>query len=95
VISLVVTLTVPSGGAGTPAVPDHAPEVLHPDKSVKLSDATDKNGSNFVSATAKILCGVRDSINAFSPLRSVAGALFSILENCNVCLPSCTSYPHC
>ena len=81
-------LIVHSGGVDTSTIPDHAPEVLHPDESVKPSVTVDKNGSNCMSPTAKILCGVRDLASAFGPLRSVAGALGFILENCNVYPPS-------
>ena len=78
---------------GTSTVPDRATEVLHPDKSGGPSTAADKNGLNSGSAAAKILCSVRDSGNAFGSLRSVAGALCSILENCDVCHPSCMHTP--
>jgi hypothetical protein len=40
------------------------------------------------SSSAKLLLlGVRDSADAFGPLKSVAGGLCFILENCEVCLP--------
>ena len=80
---------------GTSTIPDHAPEVLHLDESVEPSAGADKNGSNSGSPTAKTLCGVRDSTNAFGPLRSIAGALYSILENHDVCHPSCMSNLQC
>ena len=39
------------------------------------------------SSSAKLLLrGVRDSADAFAPLKSVAGGLCFILENCEVCL---------
>jgi hypothetical protein len=48
----------------------------------------DENKSNWkstASATAKLLLrGVRDSADAFGPLKSVAGGLCFILENCEV-----------
>jgi len=74
------------------------PEVPHPDESVKFGAATDdsKPGQDLaVSATAKLLCGVRDSGNASIPLRSVAGHLYFILENCQVWPPTCTFSPQC
>ena len=41
-----------------------------------------------VSASAKLLLrGVRDSADAFGPLKSVAGGLCFILENCEVSSP--------
>ena len=44
------------------------------------------------SASAQLLLrGVRDSADAFGPLKSVAGGLYFILENCEVGLPP--SYP--
>jgi hypothetical protein len=61
------------------------------DKSVQPSPAADKNKSDWkytASASTKLLLrGVRDSADAFPPLKSVAGGLFFILENCEVCLP--------
>ena len=58
------------------------------DQNVEQSAAPDENRSDWkstVSASAKILLrGVRDSADAFSPLKSVAGGLCFILENCEV-----------
>lgn len=70
-----------SDDVGTPAVPDHA---LRPDESVEPStvagDSGDKSDwKSAVSATAKLLRGVKDG-----PLKSIAGDLCSILENCEV-----------
>jgi len=52
----------------------------------------DENKSNWkstASATAKLfLRGVRESADAFGPLKSVAGGLCFILENCEVEPPS-------
>jgi hypothetical protein len=60
------------------------------DKSIQPSPAADKNKSDWkytASASTKLLLrGVRDSADAFPPLKSVAGGLFFILENCEVCL---------
>ena len=81
-------LIVPSGGPGTSTQPDHVPEDIHPNKSVEPSVTAGKNESKPGSPTAKLLCGVRDSMNAFGPLRSIARALCFILENCMV-------YPPC
>ena len=51
--------------------------------------ATDENKSGWksmASSSAKLLLrGVRDSADAFAPLKSVAGGLCFILENCEVC----------
>ena len=67
------------------------------DKSVGPSAAADKNKSDWkstASASAKLLLyGVRDSADAFPPLKSVAGGLCFILENCEVCpSPLCATY---
>ena len=80
-------VTVPSGNAGASTVPNHLPEALHPDKVVKLSVAThegDLNRRSALSATASLLHGVRDTTSGFVPLKSVAGTLCLILENCEV-----------
>jgi len=77
-------LIVPSDDADTP----RASVILHRDRSVGPSAAADENKSNWkstASATAKLLLlAVRDSADAFPPLKSVAGALCSILENTEV-----------
>ena len=70
-------------------VQDHAPEVLLSSGSID-PNAVDENKPNWkstASATVQLLCGVRDSTTAFGPLRSVAGILCIVLENCTVCLP--------
>ena len=55
------------------------------------SVAPDENRSDWkstVSASAQLtLRGVRDSADAFGPLKSIAGGLCFILENCEVRLP--------
>ena len=82
---LVTTLINPSDNIGALAIPEHDPR---PNESVEPSAAVDKSKSNWkstVSATAKLLLrGVRDSADVFSPLKSVAGGLCFILENCEV-----------
>lgn len=75
-----------------PAVLDCAPRIHRPDKSIELSAAADgatSNGESTPSTGVKLLCGVRDSQNGFGPLRSLAGGLCVILENCKVWSPSC------
>jgi len=94
-------LIIPSDNVDTSTVPERVPETLHPDDRIELSALTDNElgRRSAVLATAKLLCGVRDSMNAFGPLKSVAGGLCLILENCDVWLPCCTlscgtySYP--
>jgi len=59
---------------------------------VKPSAAPEENKPDWgsaASASAKLLLrGVRDSADAFGPLKAVAGGLCFILENCEVCFPS-------
>ena len=72
------------------------PEDPHPDESLESDVAADNSElgeKSVVSAMAKLLCGVRDSKNAFVPLKSIAGHLYSILENCQVWPPPCTLSP--
>ena len=71
-------------------VPGGEPEVPGPCEGVESIVTTDENmlgGNDDVSATAKLLRGVRDSVHGFSPLRHVARVLCSILENGKVWLP--------
>ena len=80
-------LTILSGDTGA-TTPDHVPEVIHPNESAEPSTVVDEKKSDWkstASATAKlILRGVRDSADVFGPLKSVAGGLCFILENCEV-----------
>ena len=74
-------------------LPDHDPEVAHPDESLEPSTAADEKESNSkstASATTELLRGVRDSAGGFGPLKSVARSLCSILDNCEVWPPSHT-----
>ena len=82
---------------GTPVVAggDREPEGDEPnadDESVEPIAAPDENKLDWkstASASAKLLLrGVRDSADAFGPLKSVAGGLCFILENCEVWSPS-------
>ena len=81
-------LTIRLDNADTPSVPDHMPQDLIPDKNAEPSAAASEKKSSWKStaiATAKLLLrGVRDSSDAFGPLKSVAGGLCFILENCEV-----------
>ena len=66
--------------------------------SVEPGASADESGLDWgstVSSTAKLLLrGVRDSADAFAPLKSVAGGLCFILENCEVSsLPYTLSTP--
>ena len=81
------SLTITLANAGNPNDRDHS------DKSNQ--NATAENSPDWkstLSATAKlILCTVRDSADAFPPLKSIAGGLCSILENYEVRSTSCPS----
>lgn len=72
------TITTPNRIAGAP----------RPYGSAEQSTAADENRRFKAFAVAKLLlCGVRDSADAFGPLKSVAGGLYFILENFEVRLP--------
>ena len=75
-------------GSPDAAAPDHGPDVIRPGKNTGPSAAADEKKSDWkstASASAKlILRVVRDSTDAFPPLKSVAGGLCFILENCEV-----------
>ena len=77
-------------------IPDQIAEDPHSRAPADLGEVTDKKKSNLKSAaaaTAKLLLrGVRDTADAFGPLKSVVGGLCFILENCEVCPVSCL---HC
>ena len=52
-------------------------------------DESESDWKTTASASAKLLLrGVSSSSDAFGPLKSVAGGLCFILENCEVCPPS-------
>ena len=76
---------------------DDIPGVPHPNENAKPSVATGEKNLNWkstASATAKLLLrGVRDSADAFGPLKAVAGGLCFVLENCEVRPSSCIPYP--
>ena len=69
---------------GTSTVFDHVPAILHHNESA-AADENKLNWKSTASATAKLLLrGVRDTADAFGPLKSVAGGLCFILDNCEV-----------
>ena len=82
---------------GTSAISDHVPTTLHHDKSGEPSATADGNksdrGSTAAATTKLLLRGVRYSVDAFGPLKSVAGGLFFILENWEVRSLSCIHHP--
>ena len=77
---------------GISTVSDHVSATLHHDESGEPSAVADETKSKWgvaASATAKLLLrGVKDSADAFPPLKSVAGGLCFILENYEVQFPS-------
>ena len=79
--------------ADTSVLPNYGPEAALPDKTPELNATTDEKKSD--RATSELLRGVRDSTGAPGPLKSVAGYLCFILDNCQVWLPSHTSDPQC
>jgi len=72
----------------TSTISNRVPATLRRDKGGEPSAVMGETKSNWkstVSTTAKLLLrGVRDSADAFGPLKSVAGGLYFILENCEV-----------
>ena len=80
-------LIVSIASVGTSAVPDPAQEALHSNKGEPNTEDENKpDWKSTASATAKLfLRGVRDAADAFPPLKSVAGGLCFILDNCEVC----------
>jgi len=81
-----ITLSRKPDGIST--IPEHVPTFLRSNESGGPSAGADGNRPDWgstASATAKlILRGVRDSADAFGPLKSIAGGLCFILENCEV-----------
>ena len=81
-------LIVPLHNTVASAVPDHTQKESLSDGNTELNAAANEEKSSWKStayATAKLLLyGVRDSADAFGPLKSVAGGLCFILENCEV-----------
>ena len=91
-------LIISSDDPDTSTVPYHVPDSPPLDENVKSGVAVDDNGlgkKSVMSATAKLLCGVRDSKNTSVPLKSIAGHLYFVLENCQVWPPPCTLSPRC
>ena len=77
-----------SDNVDTSAVPAHMPEVPRPNENNEPNTTANEKRSNWkstASATAGLLLhGVRESADAFGPLKAVAGGLCFILENCEV-----------
>jgi len=76
-------LIVSLDNADDPAAPDQVQEALSPNQSEP--NAAGENKWKTASATTKMLLrGVKESADAFPPLKSVAGGLYFILENWEV-----------
>lgn len=84
---------------GGSTAPNRVPEALRPKGGTKPSATTDEDKSNWRStatATAKLfLRTVKDTSDAFPPLKSVAGSLCAILDNAEVCFASHSLNPRC
>ena len=82
--------------ADTHAIADRVQRDTHPDENAEPAAAANEKKPSWKStafATAKLLLrGVRDSADAFGPLKSVAGGLCFILENCEVWSGPCLHY---
>ena len=74
----------------TSALPDSGQEILHPDESEPNAVGEAKLYWESTASDRAKLClrGVRDSADAFGPLKSVAGGLCRILDNCEVWSPT-------
>ena len=74
--------------ADTSVVPDRMQKELLPEENTESNASTNEKNLSWKATaygTAKLLLrGVRDSADAFGPLKSVAGGLCFILENCEV-----------
>ena len=81
-------LIVPSVDTEPSTAPDQVPEAVGTGESAEPGPAASEEQSNWrstaVAAAKLLLRGVRDSADAFGPLRSVAGGLCFILENYEV-----------
>ena len=74
-----------------PAVPDHAQQVPTDEGEPSAVDEDTSNRKSAASATAmSLLHRVKESSNAYAPLKSIAEGLYFILNNCEVWPSSCT-----
>ena len=93
--------------ADEPLVSDHPQPVLNTGQSIRVEpskpaiqpsavDGSESNLLSLASSGAKLfLRGVRESADAFGPLKAVAGGLCFILENCEVWTPCIVDYLRC
>ena len=83
----VLPLIGPPDGMDSSAVPDPVHDVPGPNQGkLNVTDGNKlKQWGSTASATAKLLLrGVKESADAFPPLKSVVGGLCFILDNCEV-----------
>ena len=92
-------LIVPSDNTEPSTSPERVPEVVITDQSTKPGPAASEEKSNWrstaVAAAKLLLRGVRDSADAFGPLKSVAGGLCFVLDNYEVRLALWNAHPRC
>ena len=89
---------------GKPLVSDQPPPVLNTGQNIRLEpsntavqqSAVDESESKLLSLASSgaklFLRGVKESADAFGPLKAVAGGLCFILENCEVWTPCIVDY---
>ena len=85
---LLLIVHLPPDNLDTLTILDHVSEVVCTDEAVEQGVAANENKSDWksaLSATAKLLLrGVKESADAFPPLKSVASGLCFILDNYEV-----------
>ena len=82
-----LSLIVSSGIIDDTAAPDHVQEAfgLNQSEPNAAEENTFDQGKSTASVSAEsLLRGVSESTDTFGPLKSVAGGLYFILENCEV-----------
>ena len=86
-------LIVSPDNADNSAIPDHRETLGSDQNEPETTGEKESRWKSTAPAAAKLLLrGVRDSADAFGPLKSVAGFLCYILENCEVRPSSSTCY---
>ena len=87
-LQLLYLIVIPLRNAGHSAVSNRMQRVPRLDEDAEPNTTVSKKKSSWKStayATARLLPhGVRDSADAFGPLKSVTGSPYFILENCEV-----------
>ena len=89
-MNVVILVALSDHPSDNPDASDYGPGAVDPDDTIEPSAAADEgelNSKSTVSATAKLLRGVKNSTGAFGPLRTVARFLRTFLNNSEVCPP--------